>query len=136
MATTTRLFRWGAHYKIGVAQIDREHQQVADLLNELHDAWLDGAPRSDLSGRLKSLAEAVTVHFEAEEKIMAERGYPGLPIHRSEHAFLLTHVADFRQGFENGTTEFTESVMSYLKDWLRDHILISDKRMGEYLVTH
>jgi hemerythrin-like metal-binding protein len=136
MATTTHLFRWGKYYGVGLEEIDREHEQVANLLNELYAAWLDGAPRTELSKRLQSLIDAVAGHFENEEKIMADGGYPGLGGHQAEHAFLANHVGEFQREFNSGNAELSESTMTYLKDWLRDHILISDKRMGEYLLTH
>ncbi len=136
MATTTYLFRWGRYYRIGLEDIDREHEQVVNLLNDLHAAWLDGATRAELKTRLQSLIDATARHFENEERIMAEGGYPGLGLHQSEHSFLSNHVGELQRDFESGVAELSSSMMSYLKDWLRDHILISDKRMGEYLLTH
>ena len=135
MTTTARLFRWGAYYETGVEEVDRQHQEVAGLLNDLYEAWLRDAPRKELRDRLGALIIAVTVHFDTEERIMAEHGYPDLELHRSEHNFLANHVTGFHQELEVGTAEFSESMMGYLKDWLRNHILVSDKRLGAYLAA-
>jgi hemerythrin len=42
-------------------------------------------------------------------------------------------VLSFREEFSSEKIGFSESMMDYLRDWLRDHILISDRRMARFL---
>jgi hemerythrin-like metal-binding protein len=132
-AATQQLFRWGTHYVLGVEEIDRQHRQLGVLLNQLNDAYRAQAPRDALVDRLNALIVAVGEHFATEESLMARREYPETESHKAQHEFLVRQVLEFRRGFQEGEAELTDSMMSYLKDWLRDHILGADKRLGEYL---
>ncbi len=136
MPTTARLLRWGAHYRLGFDVIDAQHENVAARLNDLYAAWQDGAPRGELGKGLGTLIAAVAEHFESEEKMMREHGYPGAATHAAEHEFLVRYVLEFQREFEEGQKNISDPVMRYLKDWLRDHILLSDRRMAEYILTH
>jgi len=31
-------FRWREHYRVGIEKFDREHEEIAALLNQLHDS--------------------------------------------------------------------------------------------------
>ena len=42
-------------------------------------------------------------------------------------------MLNFREEFAADKVGFSESMMDYLRDWLRDHILISDRRMARFL---
>lgn len=103
------------------------------LLNELQDAFKSGAGRPELSQRWEALTQAIAEHFGHEERLMKKYAYPAAESHRREHHALSEQVATFQHRFQAGDEELTESVLVFLKDWLRDHLLISDKRMGDYL---
>jgi len=79
------------------------------------------------------LIESVHAHFTDEEALMQEKGYPDFDLHKAEHDFLLAQVLNFREEFAADKVGFSESMMDYLRDWLRDHILISDRRMARFL---
>ncbi len=130
---THRLFRWGTHYVLGVEEIDRQHRQLGLLLNQLNDAFLAGAPRDALVDRLHALIVAVGEHFATEESLMTRLEYPETDSHKAQHEILIRQALEFRRSFEDGEAELTDSMMSYLKDWLRDHMLGADKRLGDFL---
>jgi hemerythrin len=64
---------------------------------------------------------------------MREKAYPDVDLHKAEHDFLLAQVAHFREEYAAEKVDLSESMMDYLRDWLRDHILISDRRMSRFL---
>jgi hemerythrin len=51
-----RLMSWTIDLSVGVDSIDAQHQKLVDLLNQMHDARLNGAPKAT-SGKL--LTEAL-----------------------------------------------------------------------------
>ena len=131
--TSGRLMRWLDLYSIGVEQADRQHENLIDLLNCLNEAWRSGKSHDVLLFRLDQLLDAVGVHFRDEETLMVEREYPDLDLHRAEHDFLLVQVLQFRTQFASEEAELSESMLDFLRDWLRDHILISDRRLGRFI---
>jgi len=125
--------RWLDLYATGIPKIDRQHETLTDLLNALNEAHRAGKPRDVLLFRLEQLIEAVHEHFADEEALMREQGYPDVDLHKAEHDFLLAQVLHFREEFAADKVGLSESMMDYLRDWLRDHILISDRRMARFL---
>jgi len=125
--------RWLDLYATGIGKIDRQHETLTDLLNALNEAHRAGKPKDVLLFRLEQLIEAVHEHFTDEEALMRERGYPDADLHKAEHDFLLAQVLHFREEFAADKAGLSESMMDYLRDWLRDHILISDRRMARFL---
>jgi hemerythrin-like metal-binding protein len=133
MASNPLLMRWMDLYATGVEEIDREHEGLTVVLNSLYDAHRAGRPRAVILFRFDELLQAVREHFTHEQMLMEERDYPDLVLHIAEHEFLLEQVTQYREQFAAGTVGMTDSMLDFLKDWLRDHILISDRRLGAFL---
>ncbi len=133
MTTNVRLMRWLDLYSIGIEKVDRQHENLTDLLNCLNEAWRTGKSQDVLLFRLDQFLDAVGAHFRDEEQLMAEKEYPDLDLHKAEHDFLLEQVLQFRTQFAASEAELTESMLDFFRDWLRDHILISDRRLGRFV---
>jgi hemerythrin len=125
--------RWLDLYSTGIEKVDRQHENLTDLLNCLNEAWRTGKGHDVLLFRLDQLLAAVGAHFRDEEQIMIETEYPDLDLHKAEHDFLLEKVLQFRTQFATNEAELTESMLDFFRDWLRDHILISDRRLGRFV---
>jgi len=125
--------RWLDLYSIGIEQVDRQHENLTDLLNCLNDAWRENKGQEVLQFRLDQFLDAVRSHFHDEEALMAEKDYHDLDLHKAEHDFLLEQVDQFRTQFSAGEVGMSDSMLDFFRDWLRDHILISDRRMGRFL---
>ncbi|MGO9241006.1 MAG: bacteriohemerythrin [Bryobacteraceae bacterium] len=133
MGTSLRLMRWMDLYATGIEKIDRQHETLTDLLNALNEAFRGGRPHEVLLFRLDQLIESTHEHFTDEEALMRQKEYPDIDLHKAEHDFLLAQVAHFREEFAASKAELSDSMMDYLRDWLRDHILISDRRMARFI---
>jgi hemerythrin-like metal-binding protein len=120
-------------YATGVERIDREHEGLTDLLNALNESFRAGRPGAVVLFRFDQLIAAVREHFENEEKMARDAAYPDADLHEAEHEFLLQQVDQYREQFAAGAVTMTESMLDFLRDWLRDHILISDRRLGRFL---
>lgn len=128
------MMRWLDLYSTGIEKVDRQHENLMDLLNCLNEAWRGAKSHDVLLFRLDQLLDAVGAHFRDEETLMAEKEYPDIELHRAEHDFLLVQVLQFRTQFATNEAELTESMLDFFRDWLRDHILISDRRLGRFVL--
>jgi hemerythrin-like metal-binding protein len=84
---------------------------------------------------LHRLIDYTVHHFSAEEKLMEKHNYPGLVAHRAEHKALTAKVMEFQNDFDAGNTTIAVQLMTFLQDWLRNHILSVDQRYSDVLNT-
>lgn len=126
------LFNWSDKYSVGVFMYDTQHKRLVELINELHDAMRASKARDVLGDILKGLLDYTKMHFVDEERQMATFNYPGLTAHRIEHEKLVAKVVELKAKFDGGDNTITIEVMNFLKDWLINHILVTDKKYGAY----
>lgn len=127
--------RWSSDLETGVRAIDRQHEELIGMLNELDAAHAGGCPQSVLDDVLQRLGTYVIFHFGTEEALMA-----GLPHneeharqHRHEHAGFIEKLAGLRaQAADNGR-QTMEALIDYLNEWLYQHILKSDRELAALL---
>jgi hemerythrin len=117
----SEFFPWYSHYAVGIEEMDREHQELVRLVGELHETRGAAAKRA-LFG---SLSAAVEKHFATEERLMREHGYSGLELHLRAHDALVERLGTIKAP--------NQRVLGEIKDWLRDHLMTSDKPLAEFL---
>lgn len=127
------LFEWTDEYSVSVSRFDTEHKKLFSLLNELHDAMSKGRGRFVVVHVLQQLDEYARWHFAGEESAMQRAGYPGLAAHIAEHRDFATKVADFYAESGEGQTGVPIDVLYFLRDWLQNHILHTDRQFAESL---
>ena len=118
---------------MGVEEIDREHKRLLGLLNELHDAVHAGDAREVLGKVLDELMLYVGYHFAHEEELFLRTNYPGNERHRRQHRALTITVKEVREDFQlSGSEGLPVQVLEFLKTWLFEHIMGSDRAFGMY----
>ncbi len=127
------LFEWSDELSVGIASIDEQHQHLVGIVNDLHAAMLRREGRMALAGTFCRLVEYTEYHFAHEEALFEIHGYAGAAGHRAQHAMLTARVQELRQQFEAGKVTITIEVMEFLRDWLRNHIAVSDREYGPFL---
>lgn len=126
------MIEWSEKFSVGVAKIDEQHKKLVGMLNELHSAMKDGRGKDVLSKILESMLQYAKEHFATEESYMRRYGYPATEAHLSEHKNFEQSAADFYSRYQRGAITTIE-VYSYLQKWLVNHILNTDKKMGEFI---
>jgi hemerythrin len=129
------LITWSASLSVGIGQLDKQHQKLIEMINGLHDAMMQGKGRDVLSTTLDGLVAYTASHFANEERLMADHGFPGQSSHQAEHRQLVEQVQTLARDLKDGKPVLTIAVMSFLRDWLNNHILGTDKKYGPYLTT-
>ena len=66
---------------------------------------------------------------------MKKWNYPGYVYHKGEHTQFVSKVAAFQADCEAGKVAMSLEVLSFLKDWVSNHIQITDKKYGHSLMT-
>lgn len=128
------LIIWKEAYSVNIAEIDNQHKKLIELINNLHDAMITGKAKEEMSKILSGLVDYTLYHFATEEKIFDQYDFPGSKAHKKQHSDLIEQVAALQKKHEDGERVLTIDVMNFLRDWLNDHIMGSDKKgYGPYL---
>ena len=127
------LLNWNDSYSVNIKEIDGQHKKLIDMINTLHDAMKVGKGSQMIGDVLKSLIDYTGSHFATEEKYMKLHGYPGYENHKKEHNQLVMQVLDVQKNLHSGKAPLTQEIMSFLKNWLVNHIQGEDKKYGPFL---
>lgn len=126
---------WNADLATGVRQIDLQHQELIELINELEITHESGQDALALAEVLPRLTNYALFHFGTEEGLMAK-----VAVNTS---FSLHHLSEHRQFAEKVTqmkaqpgadsAQTVVQLLDYLKSWLLEHIMKTDKELGKLI---
>lgn len=125
--------QWSDDYSVKVRIIDQQHKKLMALVNQMHDGLLAQRGDETLKSVLRGLVAYTEWHFLTEERLMVAHRYPGYKAHKSEHEALAEKVLNFQSKFDSTDRPRALDVMNFLKEWLIDHILGTDKLLRPYL---
>ena len=113
--------------------MDSQHQKLLAIMNKLNDAMEAGKSKDILGQVFQELIDYTVYHFTAEEELMKSAKYEELSKHIQLHQELINKVKDYNTRFANGEMVVSTKVMSFLKDWLINHIIRTDKKYGQFI---
>lgn len=131
------MFQFTDDCKTGIEQIDEEHRNLFELLNEAHTLvttvyggdYFDQL--KDMIGRLDDYAE---LHFKHEEDYMVQIRDPELILQRAQHDFFRQKICGFSVvniDEEEEQRRVLADLVDFLAKWLYRHILSSDILIGK-----
>ena len=103
------------------------------MVNTLHDSMKDGKAKDVMAQLVGELAAYTDYHFKTEESFFEKYKYPEASTHKIEHDKLRDNVMTLKSKLDKGETIITVEVLYFLKDWLRKHIMGSDKKYSAFL---
>ncbi len=118
---------WGPAWISGHPVIDADHKMLVQYVNDLNDAMLKGVGREIATDILGKLVRYTVDHFAREEAVWTRAGLDSLAQHKRAHADLVEKVGRFQKDFEAGRATLTTDLMAFLREWLINHVLKSDK---------
>ncbi len=127
------MINWDISLKTGVQIVDDQHKNLVELVNRLYDAMVKGKGNQALGGILTELIDYTVYHFKTEEDLFRQYSYREAEHHIAEHNDLTQKAIALKQAFDGGKTAITLETMNFLKDWLVNHIMKSDKNFGPFL---
>lgn len=127
---------WSEQYEVGIELIDSDHQKLVGLLNQVVSAANFHMGDNYLRGVIGELIDYTKYHFEREENLMKENGYPDLEAHIDQHKSMIEQVDQFHARIEkspNCGDNVCMDIHLFLKSWLLNHITHTDKEAARYL---
>ena len=119
----------------GDDMIDSQHKELFDKINALLHSCEEKDNKVGAVKMLDYLSDYTDFHFNAEEKLQEEMGYPGLTEHKQKHEELRQVVAELHEmleEMEGPTDAFVEQLQKNVVKWLYGHIKSFDRSVVEY----
>jgi hemerythrin len=124
------LIQWDEAMSVGMDELDGQHRELIDLINEAYEA----IQRHD-EPRIVSLVDKMrdysVVHFQAEESVLRSLNYPGLEAHARQHQAFADKVDEFRRDMLVKAN--LSQVFVFLSRWLTNHIMNEDRKFIPWL---
>jgi hemerythrin-like metal-binding protein len=128
---TLEIFPWSDNFATGIDEIDAQHRRLVELLNALvrRMAYREESP--SVGEVLRALEDYAAYHFTTEERVWREHlgDDPWTVRHEGDHAAFVARIGDVKaSGGEED--EIVERLVSFLTNWLAQHIIEDDKTMA------
>jgi hemerythrin len=127
------LLKWSHECIVGVEAMDDQHGILMDTLNELRISLVHGADRRAICLQLERLIEFTQMHFQCEEHLLLQQGFPGADEHKTAHKHLLAKLyAALEQLNHDDFVQFS-SLLEFLPAWYLEHVEQLDRPYGIWL---
>jgi hemerythrin-like metal-binding protein len=121
------LITWSNEYCVNIDDIDEEHQELINLINNLEEAYqawqANIVDHSLFRWYFNEFAMFMNYHFQTEERIFKERNYSHLEYHRDEYDKLSMKLLDAQKNLAKAEMFAAEEIMNFITHWLNQHIL-------------
>ncbi len=131
------LFVWKDDYNISVSEVNRQHQVLVRLINDLHRLIKIQGSHQSIEKALDALVQYTISHFAFEEEMFEQTQYPETESHKAKHKKLLGQIEGFVRRVElGGNEQVFDELLGFLSDWLVKHIHGTDKLYAPHLNQH
>lgn len=127
------IIKWSDNFKVNVQELDDHHKRLAEIVNEFDESLHTNKGEKVLYKLLDDLLTETSSHFIREESIMKLYKYPDHDIHKEEHNILSKEITNMFKGYSTNDRDKSIKIAIFLENWLMDHIVKEDKKLGEYL---
>ena len=130
------LINWKEEFSVGVVEVDHEHQELIELINQLHRSVREGVTRKQVVEGLGEIYAQIAAHFALEERYMRESRYRAYGEHKEDHETLLDDLRDIMDEVEDDG-DFDEKRLSIdLDRWFSDHFRTHDAKLHRHQDAH
>lgn len=130
--------QWTDTLATGVEEIDSQHHYLLHAINQAREELLEANALDRLEPITRELLAYALFHFETEETLMEEYGYPAAEAadaerHCREHRDFSASVLKFREALNREEEVSVEALLQFLEHWLIEHIMQTDQQLGRFI---
>ncbi|HPJ36009.1 MAG TPA: hemerythrin family protein [Spirochaetota bacterium] len=128
-------WEWNKRLETGIEEIDEQHHELFNKIDKLELAIYSGKSSHELKILVDYLESYVNEHFDSEEKVMLNAGYPGFAKHSRQHNEFRAYFAELIGSCrERGPDYYLAiEVDKKLREWWENHILKMDMDFVPYV---
>jgi len=128
----TNFFKWETIFETGIEKIDNQHKVIIRLLNELYKIILDENGGGSIDNVINELVQYTDYHFGEEEKLFAKYKYIEEEQHKLEHQKFIDKINNIVKNEIKSEDFVAIELLNFLKDWLLEHIMVSDQKYAVF----
>ncbi len=137
------IFDFSEKYMTGIELVDDEHRHLFEIIKETNDvinaAYLHDK-YDEIMRLLSELKDYTESHFHDEEELMLRINYPHINSQKHAHSAFIEKLVNINlselDNIDDNQDEYLNELITFLLQWLSNHILGSDKKIGEYIKSH
>ncbi len=133
MSNDESLFKWSPKYSVNIKAIDDQHRELVNIVNRLCKTITKREDDKAIAEILDALMGYAQTHFALEESLMERAQFEDYEAHKLEHKEMMEqlHQMCFRHSIEELPIYY--EMLSFLKAWLKDHLLGEIRKYGTAL---
>lgn len=124
---------WSSKFESGHEGIDAQHKELFDDSNEIFESILSIKTKEEQLESLMKIMDDLKEHFDYEEEVLREIGYPEVNYHAVSHMNLLNSSKLFIEKFEKEEVEVIEVLNFLIFEVIADHLYRQDRLYFPYL---
>ena len=136
-------FAFTSKYMTGITLIDDEHRRLFEIIKEtndlIHEEFLHDK-YDEIVRLITELRDYTEFHFSDEEALMTRIQYPGLNAQKRAHSAFIERLVEIDLNdldeMDDHQQEYLLDLIQFLLDWLTNHILACDQKIGKYMREH
>ncbi len=126
------MVEWEDKFSVGISVIDEEHKKLIGILNKAIFANEHTGNTVEILELLGDMIEYARKHFQTEEAYMLKFKFPEYQLHKNEHLDFTDKTIRNYHNFISGDYQIANEILEYLKQWLVNHIQVTDKKYIDY----
>lgn len=124
---------WSSKFESGHEGIDAQHKELFDDSNEIFESILSIKTKEEQLESLMKIMDDLKEHFDYEEEVLREIGYPEVNYHAVSHMNLINSSKLFIEKFEKEEVEVIEVLNFLIFEVIADHLYRQDRLYFPYL---
>jgi len=124
---------WKPEHSIGIREIDDQHKKLIEIISRIERSIKLRSGWRAIVYDIVDLKVFARSHFEFEEGLMRMYGYKEYDKHTEEHQYFFKRLTEIESKSVDDLAE--GELLKFLRDWLKDHILVEDKSYAEHILS-
>ncbi|MFA6400256.1 MAG: bacteriohemerythrin [Salinivirgaceae bacterium] len=127
---------WNQTLSVKIKTIDDQHIKLIEMINDFYDNVKNRSNNDNISALITGMKKYILTHFYTEEKYMVEFNYPNYEEHKKEHDLFISKLSAVEEKFNSGKVVVSFEITGFLKDWLKNHIQVTDKQYSDFFIKN
>ncbi len=127
---------WNENLSVKINSIDEQHKKLFELINDFYENIQNRSNNESILSLIIGMKKYTQIHFTTEENYMKKYSYPEYNAHKNEHDKFIAKVSTVEEKYKSGKLIISFEITGFLKDWLKNHIQIEDKKYSDFLIKN
>ena len=124
---------WKSEWECGHQQIDGQHKELVKQGDILIQMSLSNESYEKILHQLDIVLNHIVVHFDTEEQILKDIGFPGYETHATIHKNLVEQALQLKESYQKGQLKSSAFFSFIVDEIIIGHMLDQDRKFFSYI---